>query len=81
MNRYLVFLLACLALLLGASLALAEGIVAEVYRSPHGWPGQYAVDPADGSCWAISGTSVLHLDADGNLVRQYTHVQRRERWR
>jgi hypothetical protein len=75
MNRCVVCVFACLAMLLGASLAVAEGIVAEVYRSPHGWPRRFAVDPSDGSVWGMSGTSVVHLDAEGNLVYQYTRAR------
>jgi len=76
MRRWVVaFLLGLLGCSLAAApLARAEGVV-EVYRSTHGWARAVAVNPNDGSCWAIFGVSVLHLDAAGNLLRQFTDFE------
>jgi len=61
-------LLTCL-LLLPSSLAWGVEIV-ETYRSPHGLPMYMTVDPRDSSCW-ISAGSLVHLDAEGNIVQSF----------
>ena len=42
----------------------------EVYRSPFGTGRAVSVNTADGSCWAATGASVMHVAADGNVLSQ-----------
>jgi beta-lactamase regulating signal transducer with metallopeptidase domain/DNA-binding beta-propeller fold protein YncE len=44
--------------------------VKEAWRSPFGRPQSVAVNPADGSCWALAGSSLMHLAADGSVLKQ-----------
>lgn len=64
---------AVLALTMGchspAAAVLAED-VRDTWRSPFGAPHSVAVNPADGSCWALTGASVMHLAADGTVLKQ-----------
>ena len=46
------------------------GEVKEVWRSPFGAPHSVAVNAKDGSCWALTGASVMHLAADGGVLKQ-----------
>ncbi len=50
-------------------LAGAE-VVAEAWRSPFGRPWSVSASPSDGSCWAATGSSVMHVDADGSVLSQ-----------
>jgi DNA-binding beta-propeller fold protein YncE len=61
-------LLALLALLWPRP-AAGESMV-EVWRSPFGRPYAVAVDPSDGSCWATTGGSVIHVSRGGKLLAQ-----------
>ncbi len=76
MKGRLTYLLICGAVLMSASFALGSGLISEVYRSPYGEPYATAVDPSDGSCWAILGLTVVHLDAEGNTLQEFAHFQR-----
>ncbi len=61
---------AAVALLsLSAGLLRAE-TVNESWRSPFGSALAAAVDETDGSCWAVTGGSVMHLAADGSILSQ-----------
>jgi DNA-binding beta-propeller fold protein YncE len=55
--------------LLAASAAPAE-ILVETYRSPFGIPWSAAVNRTDGSVWAATGGSVMHLAEDGTVLSQ-----------
>src|SRR5512140_1199310 len=72
MKKWRLYALAFPLLLGGASAALAEGVVSELWRGHHGEARLLAVDPRDGSAWAYVGRSVLHYDAAGSLVKQLT---------
>ena len=76
MNRRLICLLVCFTLLLSLSVARAQDTIAQFYRSPHGPLSDAALDPNDGSCWVTMGGSVLHVDAEGHVVMQFTAVTR-----
>jgi len=67
--RTLVWGTAVLGLLVAGATASAETIV-EAWRSPFGTPWAVSVNPSDGSCWAATGNSVMHLTADGSIVSQ-----------
>jgi len=47
----------------------AETIV-EAWRSPFGAASAVSVNSTDGSCWAATGASVMHLAADGTVLAQ-----------
>ena len=49
--------------------ALAEEVI-EAYRSPFGTPRSVSVNPTDGSVWAATGASIMHLAADGAILSQ-----------
>jgi DNA-binding beta-propeller fold protein YncE len=49
--------------------APAENVV-EGWRSPFGSPGRVAVNPSDGSVWAVMGGNLMHLRADGRVLGQ-----------
>jgi len=61
-------MLACLAAIC-VPWARAEE-VAEAWRSPFGRPRSVSVDTSDGSCWAATGSSVMHVAADGSVLSQ-----------
>jgi len=44
--------------------------VAEVWRSPFGRPRSVSVRPSDRSCWAATGSSVMHVAANGSVLSQ-----------
>ena len=44
--------------------------VEEVWRSAFGLPRAVSVNQADGSCWAATGGSVMHLSASGQVLSQ-----------
>lgn len=69
MRLSLVLLLASLLILGATSTATAADIV-EAWRSPFGYPQCVSADPADGSCWAATGASVMRLAADGTVLSQ-----------
>ncbi len=52
-----------------ASPAATEEVV-EAFRSPFGAARAVSVDPADGSAWAATGSSVTHLAPDGAVLSQ-----------
>ncbi len=56
-----------LIVFLWAQVALAEEGV-ELWQSPLGTGWAVSVNPADGSCWAGTGASVMHLAADGRVL-------------
>jgi DNA-binding beta-propeller fold protein YncE len=60
--------LVCLAAVRVTSVRAEE--VAEGWRSPFGMPRSVSVNPSDGSCWAATGSNVMHLDADGNVLSE-----------
>ena len=64
---------AALCLLCAVGLPTAIGsaeAMTEVWRSPFGNPYSVAVNPGDGSCWAATGASVMHLSAQGDTLSQ-----------
>jgi len=42
----------------------------EVYRTPFGLARAVSADTSDGSCWAVTGASVMHLGVDGTMLSQ-----------
>jgi DNA-binding beta-propeller fold protein YncE len=44
--------------------------VNETWRSPFGTPTSVAVDPSDGSVWATTGASLMHVSASGSTLLQ-----------
>jgi DNA-binding beta-propeller fold protein YncE len=50
--------------------AAGAEVVAEAWRSPCGRPRSLSVNTSDGSCWAATGSSVMHLAADGTVLTQ-----------
>jgi DNA-binding beta-propeller fold protein YncE len=46
----------------------AAGLVTETWRSAWGAPFAVAADPSDGSVWAVVGSSLYHLSADGGVL-------------
>jgi DNA-binding beta-propeller fold protein YncE len=48
----------------------SAGDVVEVWRSPFGRARSVSVNPNDGSCWAATGSSVMHVAADGTVLSQ-----------
>jgi len=64
----LLWLCGCLALVCGPAAAAKR--VTEVWRSPFGAACSVSVNPTDGSCWAATGSSVMHLAADGTTLSQ-----------
>jgi len=59
-----------LALLVWPCRPTAAETVVEAWRSPFGTARSVAVNPTDGSCWAATGGSVMHLAADGTILSQ-----------
>ena len=58
-------------LVLGALCLPAAGeTVVEAWRSPFGTARSVSVNPTDGSVWAATGSSVMHLAADGTVLSQ-----------
>ena len=49
--------------------ATAEQVV-ETWRSPWGLPRGLSVNSADGSCWAATGNTVMHVGAAGLVLHQ-----------
>ncbi|MFB3879936.1 MAG: S-layer homology domain-containing protein [Armatimonadota bacterium] len=47
----------------------------ETYRSPFGVARAVSVNVADGSCWAATGASVMHVTADGTTLSQTNGFQ------
>jgi len=48
----------------------AAETVREAWRSPFGAGRSVSVNPTDGSVWAATGSSIMHLAADGTVLRQ-----------
>jgi len=68
-RRLLIGFTLSLILCLAAHPASAEEVI-ETWRSPFGYARSVSVNHADGSCWAATGASVMHLDADGAILSQ-----------
>ncbi len=46
-----------------------------MYRDPQGPLWASGVDPSDGSCWAILGATLVHLDAAGNTLQKWSNLE------
>jgi DNA-binding beta-propeller fold protein YncE len=57
------------AILVPNAIAGAETI-GEAWRSPFGTPRALSPNPTDGSVWAATGSSIMHLAADGTVLSQ-----------
>ena len=69
--RRVAFLVAFLALVSSLTQwARAYENVGEAWRSPFGTPVSVSVDSTDGSCWAATGSSVMHLAAGATILSQ-----------
>jgi len=69
----------CALMALASMLACLAGIcvpragaeeVAEAWRSPFGKPRSVSASPSDGSCWAATGSSLMHVAGDGSVLSQ-----------
>ena len=56
-------------LLLAVSPVSAETVI-EAWRSPFGTPRSVSVSPTDGSCWAATGNTVMHLSHAGLVLAE-----------
>jgi len=68
----------CFILCLAACPAPAEEVI-EAWRSPFGTPLAVSLNRTDGSCWAATGNSVMHL-ADNGVILSQTNGFRNAIW-
>ena len=59
----------CLAICSLYTSASASTLI-DVWRTPFGVPRSVSVNRTDGSCWAVTGSSVMHFAADGTVLSQ-----------